>query len=98
MDHVHLQTASQGLNFNAWLLWNLNRKISAGGGLTLWWLWRWRNDQIFNNHELGLMPRIQHITKAMLEVNSTFVNQHLVCSRSSISSTVWAGWIPPRRG
>ena len=32
MDHVHLQTASQGLNFNAWLLWNLNRKISAGGG------------------------------------------------------------------
>ena len=45
---VHMQTASQWLNFNAWLLWNLDRNIRVGGegnwnekfALTLWWLWR----------------------------------------------------------
>lgn len=49
-----------GMVFNDWIMANLEGKISRSDkrdwpnsfAVSLWWIWRWRNDRAFNNKEI----------------------------------------------
>ncbi|XP_019186483.1 PREDICTED: uncharacterized protein LOC109181186 [Ipomoea nil] len=40
--------------------------------ISVWWIWKWRNDAIFNNHELPLNLKISWIRNQHREIDSAF--------------------------
>ena len=72
--------------FQEWLRWNLNQTNVHGDGgewkdqfaILLWWLWRWRNESIFNKREATLEAKVAMARHYSREVNSVLSYQSLM--------------------
>ena len=70
-----IRERGKNLPFRNWIRWNLKLKIlneekpwKETFALCLWWLWRWRNDEVFNAHKVSLERKWKTVHAYSLEV------------------------------
>lgn len=96
----------EGLNWNEWLLANLSGawKLGLDEGwparfaTRLWWIWRWRNDEIFRARSRSLDQKIQWLEQQEIEINSAFSKQRNPGSRLGQSIVATVAWKRPPPG
>ncbi|XVF39991.1 hypothetical protein PTKIN_Ptkin01aG0077600 [Pterospermum kingtungense] len=94
------------LDFEAWLQYNI--KLTSLGELnwdwkvlfatTIWWIWRWRNDRVFNNVEYSLDFKISWIKAKAREVMVATSLDVRVPSDAQEYISKLVGWLPPPNG
>ena len=94
---------NQNMSFSAWLNRNLSSsKVVQYDGVwkdyftsCIWWLWRWRNELVFNQTEPHIEAKFEIIQRQYHEIKSAFSNQSLMNGGRSKYLTRWVGWNPP---
>ncbi|XVE58507.1 hypothetical protein DITRI_Ditri04bG0175000 [Diplodiscus trichospermus] len=95
----------QSLNFEEWLRHNLTGKVRCDFAkdwttvfaITIWWLWRWRNDFVFNNVVKSKEYKIVWIKDRILETINAFTKNPVGAhARDFVIKSV--RWIPPSHG
>ncbi|XP_031096925.1 uncharacterized protein LOC116001176 [Ipomoea triloba] len=88
------------LGWKEWLTTNLRGEKRMGFAewwperfsIRLWWLWKWRNDKVFNNRSLPFDQKLRWIKRQEDEIKSAFVKvgvQGLSANRSAASQVSW---------
>ena len=71
---------------------------SATFSSCLWWIWRWRNEFIFQNMFLPTEEKLLRLKKYSNEVIVVLSSQHILDGRVVGDQVRWVGWNPPIRG
>lgn len=61
----------------------------------LWWLWKWRNDFIFNDIDVNLQGKLLHLSKIWSDIDIAFANDK---KNPSFKSLSFFKWVPPPLG
>lgn len=64
------------LRLQEWLLWNFSTKRmrdfsewwSTQFAVICWWIWRWRNELVFNGEEFDVARKTDHINATIMEM------------------------------
>ncbi|MED6224168.1 hypothetical protein PIB30_081298 [Stylosanthes scabra] len=62
--------------------------------LSLWWIWRDRNNSVFNIHDQWSSHKVKALRCASITELQTLNNMH----PSSLPSSIFSDWIPPSHG
>lgn len=90
--------------FDEWLRGNVKAPSIHGPDWTtkfaivVWWLWRWRNDAVFNDMHYSEMQKAHWIKKQIEEVNRAFLNALKPGGKSLGGATRWLRWVKPTQG
>lgn len=78
----NMRTSFFNLPFHDWIKANLS--ITFHDGLeerwdrffivVLWWLWKWRNDWIFNDVEVNMQSKLPHLSNVCNHIDMGFAN------------------------
>ena len=100
------QQGSQATTFRKWLEDNLKYKETHETiepwkdcfPTCLWWIWRWRNEAIFNGKEIDLERKIYLVRNYTIEVHAAFSNNCIVAGSMQRCEITWVGWSIPQHG
>ena len=89
--------------FREWLVLNLSKNRRSGEevdwkeqfAISLWWLWRWRNDQNFDNKVVLVERKISLVHGYCKDVQSAFRIQDIALGSHMRVVTFSVGWRPP---
>lgn len=92
--------------FLTWVGDNVRNRERPGGAanwnttfaVTVWWLWRWRNDQIFNDSHMMIKEKVAWIRRQEMEINRAFKNALTPGGTKEDESIRWLKWKKPERG
>nr|GMC87178.1 uncharacterized protein LOC109149189 [Ipomoea batatas] len=96
----------ESMNFRDWLDNNIkgvaNTKFGRGWpmifAITTWWIWRWRNDYVFNNVEKDHADKIRWIYTQATETRNAFRNTTVLNQNNAAPSTFKLTWEQPSDG
>ena len=96
---------TKDMPFEGWFEWNLKKKdlLGAEGAWQdkfapcLWWIWRWRNDSVFEN-KMRLQEEKPRIIRSIREVHSSLSNQNVIHGRNDTCTTKWVRCFPLEHG
>ncbi|XVF40762.1 hypothetical protein PTKIN_Ptkin01aG0141200 [Pterospermum kingtungense] len=91
--------------FDEWLKLNLTGRVhsdftqdwSAMFVIILWWLWRWRNDLVFNNRVVSLEFKIGWLKSQIRGIEDVMGKSSLV-SNAPLWTAKFVSWTPPPDG
>lgn len=96
----------ESMSLNEWFDTNTGGKVNTSFGknwpevfaITTWWIWRWRNDLVFNNEKREINDKIKWITMQVEETRRAFSNNNSVVRKGTIIQTRTLRWTKPPRG
>lgn len=73
-------TTLAGLDWESWLIGNVRGDTSLGltpdwpprFAIRMWWIWKWRNDAIFNGRMTPLDQKLRWLSKKEVEIAAAF--------------------------
>ncbi|XP_075508178.1 uncharacterized protein LOC142545090 [Primulina tabacum] len=94
------------LSFDEWFRANLGqerqnmdtRNWNVLFAITLWWLWKWRNDLVFNNKRLDVHLKVKQLKNQLNEIKSAFSSSRVMPSHTQRYANYIVRWIPPPEG
>ena len=92
--------------FREWLVLNLSQNRRPGEevdwkdkfSISLWWLWRWRNDRIFGHKVISIERKISLFHGYCKDVQSVFRIQDIALGSQMRVATFRVGWRPLSHG
>lgn len=92
--------------FQHWLNSNLNGKVKSGFGtdwpdlfaIVLWWLWKWRNDKVFNNLEREAKIKSSWVLRYWNEIKKAFDCNEAGAPQVGTYREIDLRWQHPERG
>ena len=63
--------------------------------VTIWWIWRWRNDQVFKKIEIPISEKVSPMKNYHHELHSILSNHDIISRRDDSVILAWVGWTPP---
>ncbi|XP_019167626.1 PREDICTED: uncharacterized protein LOC109163328 [Ipomoea nil] len=92
------------LPFSIWLLDGLASKSDGKGPLnasslfaiTLWWIWKWRNEAVFNNNVKPLCFKISWVKAQYEEVNNAFMKGKGLMNTQNLPAWRQLRWEKPQ--
>nr|GMD07842.1 uncharacterized protein LOC109158742 [Ipomoea batatas] len=96
----------ESMNFRDWLDNNIKGTANTKFGrewpmifaITTWWIWRWRNDYVFNNVEKDHADKIRWIYTQATETRNAFRNTTVLNQNNAAPSTFKLTWEQPPDG
>lgn len=64
--------------------------------ITLWWIWKWRNDAIFSNKLAPLQVRVNWIISQWIETNNAFTKAEIQMNKEKQRSWKKMCWAKPQ--
>lgn len=91
------------LNFDDWLHRNIKGQVrcdftqyrGATFIITLWCLWRWRNDGVFNNLKHPIAFKVALCKTQSIDIAKAFASTPIVGTRNQCYATRTVGWSAP---
>lgn len=90
--------------FREWISNNVRRSTRENPewnvkfAIVLWWLWRWRNDEIFNEVYKTTKQKVHWIEKQTKEIITAFRNATRLGGEAQIGEVRWLKWKKPDKG
>ena len=103
---VELRTVTWRLPLKDWILLNLESVKDETDGnwaqlfsVTVWWLWRWRNERVFNSSPSIPIDQVSFILARVHQIKSAF-NKELLepCNQGTRRTEVMVQWKYPSMG
>ena len=95
---------SLNLPFRHWIRWNLILNLKDEGKtwketfyITLWWIWTWRNDEVFNDKKMSLDRKYNVVYCYSHEIIAG-ARQRIATGGGTKPGLEWIGWTPPLPG
>lgn len=96
----------ENLSWDEWLQANLKGDASMGLRaewpsrfiIRLWWIWRWRNEAIFEGNDVPMERKLVWLLQKEKEVETAFAARSHSGSPSAHSAVVAVSWNPPENG
>ncbi|XP_073051702.1 uncharacterized protein [Primulina eburnea] len=93
-------------SFDAWLMGNLGHKPKTSKNLdwnilfaiTLWWIWHWRNNFVFNTKKFDVDLKEKWIKDYLLQIKSAFTSMKVMPSYNTGYTNCIIRWSPPPTG
>lgn len=90
------------LYLNEWIQWNLSSDVIHSRKdkwqikfvLTCWWIWRWRNESIFNRTTQSLQYKIKHLEACVEEMMGLWKRFNNLNHAFSFRKERLIGWNP----
>lgn len=94
---------SSSMDFEGWLYTNLTGKPggqkrkqrSARFVITIWWIWKWRNDYIFNGTKKEVKEKIEWLQKQFKEIEAVLEKSAGSLGRQRRDERRTRPWRPP---
>ncbi|XVF60880.1 hypothetical protein PTKIN_Ptkin08bG0083900 [Pterospermum kingtungense] len=91
--------------FDEWLRRNLLSQVCCDSynewqshfTITLWWLWRWRNERVFSTQVRTMESQLAWLRGQFQEVRSAFHSGSLWLEEERMYITRYLRWIPPEK-
>ncbi|KZV27255.1 Non-LTR retroelement reverse transcriptase [Dorcoceras hygrometricum] len=88
--------------FDDWIKENIKGKLHEKKyldwnilfAIALWWIWRWRNDMVFNDGKIDKIGKVKWIQSQHGEIRNAFLKQK-VMSHNACYENRFLKWIPP---
>ena len=100
-ETVERRNKKKGMNlpFWDWICWNLNLALpneekswKENFAICLWWIWRWRNDEVFHENRISLRRKLEVVQSYSLEIAAVKALHPMATGAWRSLGQVWIGW------